>query len=82
MDTGGHLKSLVDAECGMHAEWDATLGLGSAGGPASVEHDRLAGDQRGGGGGEEDEGAGDFVGRADAVQGGDALLDVRPERRV
>ena len=55
---------------------------GLAGGPAAVGEDGLAGDQRGGRGGQEHHHAGYFDGLADAVQGGDALDDVRAELRV
>jgi hypothetical protein len=44
-----------------------------AGGPASVDQDCVAGDQRGGGGCQEDYGAGDFDGFTDAVKGSDAF---------
>ena len=55
---------------------------GLAGGPAAVGEDGLAGDQRGGRRGQEHDHAGYFDGLADAVQGGDALDDVRAELRV
>ena len=42
-------------------------------GPASVDREGLAGDQRGGVGGQEHDGAGDLARHADAVQRGDAL---------
>jgi hypothetical protein len=58
------------------------LRSGLAGGPAAVGEDGLAGDQRGGRGGQEYHHAGYFDGLADAVQGGDALDDVRAELRV
>jgi hypothetical protein len=52
------------------------------GGPAAIGQDGLAGDQRGGRGGQEYHHAGYFDGFADAVQRGDPLDDVRAELRV
>src|SRR3984957_8106226 len=55
---------------------------GLAGRPAAVDHDGLAGDQRGGGGCQEHHDAGYLDGFANAVQGGDPLDDVRTELGV
>ena len=45
-------------------------------GPAAVDQDGVAGDEGGGRRGQENDGAGDVHGFADAVEGGDALDDV------
>ena len=49
-------------------------------GPAAVDQDGVAGDEGGGGRGQENDCAGNFHGLADAVQGGDAFDHIGPER--